>query len=101
MPCMLQHEPVTVDIKKTDDERQLVYGEVYIPMVPDTHGDFMTAPNIEKAAHDFLRRGNVKSIDTEHNLDDNGSEVVESFIARSGDPDFIEGAWVVGVHIVD
>jgi hypothetical protein len=26
---------------------------------------------------------------------------VESFIARSGDPTFVEGAWVVGVHVAD
>jgi len=29
----------------------------------------------------------------------NGSMVVESFIARKGDTDFIPGSWVVGVHI--
>jgi hypothetical protein len=27
--------------------------------------------------------------------------VVESFVARDGDPDFIPGAWVAGVHVKD
>ena len=40
-------------------------------------------------------------IDRNHKgLKDKGS-VVESFIVRKGDPDFIEGAWVVGVHVPD
>jgi len=90
-----------IAIKKTDDERQLVYGEVYAPMVPDSHGDYMTAAQIEKAAHKFMANGPVGSIDMEHNLKDTGSVVVESFIARSDDPTFMPGAWVVAAHVVD
>lgn len=90
-----------VPISKMDADRQLIYGEVYVPMVPDTQGDFMTAPEIEKMAHKFISKGLVSNVDTEHNLEGNGSLVVESFIAREGDPDFIVGSWVVGVHVVD
>lgn len=82
-------------------EQQLVYGEVYIPMVPDTHGDYMTAENIEAMAQSFVASGRGASIDTEHDGKLNGSVVVESFIARKGDPDFTEGAWVLGVHVSD
>lgn len=86
---------------KTDDERQLVFAEVYAPMVPDSQGDFMTHEGIELIAHDFMKNGNNTRIDTNHDLVENGSFVVESFIARKGDPDFNEGAWVMGVKVVD
>lgn len=94
----MKHE---IAIAKIDEEQQLVYGEVYIPLVPDSHGDFMTAEDIEKMAHGFSKKGAVRAVDTEHNLKENGSEIVESFIARDGDPDFIEGAWVLSVHVTD
>lgn len=88
-------------IQKTDSEKQIAYGVVYEPGVPDAHGDYMTAEDIEEMAHKFLAEGRVTSIDTEHDMTDNGSCVVESFVARKGDPDFAEGAWVMGVHIPD
>lgn len=88
-------------VLKFDNEKRIAYGVVYAPDVPDAHGDFMEAGEIEAMAHRFLAEGRVTSIDTEHDLTDNGSVVVESFIARKGDPDFPEGAWVVGVHIPD
>lgn len=91
----------TCTFKKFDEDRQLVYGEVYVPMLPDSQGDFMTAEEIERIAHDFMARGNVNKIDTNHDLQENGSYVAESFIARKGDPDFSEGAWVVVTKITD
>ena len=90
-----------VSICKVDDEKQLAYGEVYIPMVPDSQGDFMTASEIEKMAHEFMKDGLLRGVDTEHDLADNGSVVVESFIARKNDPDFIEGSWVAAVWVPD
>lgn len=87
--------------RKFDNDKQIAYGEVYAPNVPDSQGDFMTAEEIEKMAHGFLREGRVTNIDTEHDLEDNGCVVVESFVARKGDPDFTEGAWVMAVHVPD
>jgi hypothetical protein len=53
-------------------------------------------------AHAFIAKGIPGAIDINH---DNefvpGCTVVESFIARKGDPDFLEGSWVVGVHVND
>lgn len=89
----------TAKIVKFDSAKRIVYGEVYAPYVLDSHGDFMCPEEIEKMAHDFLRKGFVNEIDTEHDLENNGSAVVESFVARPGDPDFTEGAWVMGVHV--
>ena len=88
-------------IAKFDTAKRIAYGVVYAPNVPDSQGDYMTADEIEKMAHAFLRKGFVNEIDTEHDLKNNGSAVVESFIARKGDTDFPEGAWVMGVHIPD
>src|SRR6266566_9517764 len=44
-----------VPIVKIDAERRLVYGVVYEPNVPDAHDDMMTADEIEKACHGFMR----------------------------------------------
>lgn len=90
-----------IRVSKVDTDRRLAFGVVYEPNVPDAHGDFMLADTIEKAAHQFLARAFVHNIDTNHDLEANGSVVVESFIARKGDPDFPEGAWVLGVHVID
>lgn len=91
----------SVTIKKQDDELQIAYGEVYIPMVPDSDGEFMTAEEIRKMAHRFLAKGIPGNIDSYHDNRLVGAVVVESFIARADDPVFIAGAWVVGVHIPD
>lgn len=88
-------------IKKLDSARQLIYAEVYVPLVPDSQGDFMSAQEIEKTAHNFMRGQRMYNVDTEHNLQKNDTVVIESFIARAGDPDFVPGAWVVGMHVVD
>jgi len=88
-----------ISIKKLDAKKQIVYGEVYVPYVPDSQGDYMTPDEIERVAHNFLKSGRVDCVDTEHDLVKNGSGVVESFVAREGDPDFTVGAWVLGVHI--
>lgn len=90
-----------IGIVKRDAAKQIAYGEVYVPYVPDSQGDFMTPAEIERVAHNFLRRGRTDAIDTEHNLVKSGDNVVESFVAREGDPDFHAGAWVLGVHVPD
>lgn len=91
----------TITISKLDADKQLAYGAVYMPMIPDCQGDFMTAEEIEKMAHGFMKDGNLRSVDTQHDLCDNGAVIVESFIVRKGDPDFIEGSWVAAVWCPD
>jgi len=96
-------QPLPGEVKKTDDELQIVWSEVYVPWVPDTQGDFMRPDEIRKMAHKFLTKGHQHAIDQNHDqVDDRYTHsVVESFIARDGDPVFVPGAWVVGVHIPD
>lgn len=87
--------------KAADDELQIVYGEVYIPNVPDTDGDFMTPEEVRKMAHRFVAKGTPEQIDIQHDGEVSGAHMVESFVAREGDDTFIPGSWVIGVHIPD
>lgn len=75
-----------VKIVKVDEEKRLVYGAVYAPNEDegDAHEDFMTADEIEKAAHNFLAKSNtVKATDTQHNLQPvEGVTIVESAVLK-------------------
>ncbi|MEC0552315.1 XkdF-like putative serine protease domain-containing protein [Bacillus haynesii] len=66
-------------LTKAEDEKKLVYGIVYEPDTPDAHGDFMTAAEIEKAAHGFLK--DAREIDKQHDFQGGVGEVVESYVA--------------------
>lgn len=88
-------------IRRTNDDERLVYAEVYAPNTMDTYGEFMSAEDIKLMAHRFMQLDLSQSIDTNHDNVPNGSYPVESFIARADDPDFTEGAWVLGVHVPD
>ena len=90
-----------VAFKKSDNKKQIVFGEVYVPDVRDTDGEFMTAETIEKMAHNFLANKKNFEISKSHDGNTDKGCVVESFIAREGDPDFIPGSWVIGVHVPD
>lgn len=85
-----------------DEELRLVYAEVYAPNTPDSVGDFMSVDEVRKAAHDFVRKGRLTQVDTNHdNKLVEGVQIVESFIAREGDQMFIPHSWVIGVHVPD
>lgn len=86
--------------KAADAEQRIVWAEVYAPNVPDSDGEYMDAEGIRKMAYEFMQRMELDSVDSMHNnVLCEGCCVVESFIARKDDPDFIEGAWVVGMHV--
>lgn len=84
-------------LTKSDDAEQLVYGVVYAPEEVDAHGDFMTASEIEKAAHQFLK--DARNVDTQHNFEAGAGEVVESYVAPAditiGDETIAKGSWVL------
>ena len=90
-----------VVIKKQDADLQVVYGEVYAPLVPDSDGDFMTPVEVRKMAHKFMMNMRNDAVDTQHDNDKNGSFVVESFVTEKGDKDYLPEAWVVGVYVPD
>jgi hypothetical protein len=87
--------------KFTQGKYHYVFGEVYAPLQIDSDGETMTAEEIQKLAHEFIAQGKISSIDLEHDHVPCGAKVVESFIARKGDPDYHEGAWVLGVRLED
>ena len=80
---------------------RVVMAEVLVPDTPNVFNDYWTRENIRLAAYEFMKRG--FGIDIEHDNNDVTGKVfvVESFIARAGDPTFIEGSWVVGMYIAD
>lgn len=88
-------------IQKFDAMEQIVYGEVYAPYVLDSHGEMMLPEDIKKLAHRFLIANKNHYIDVMHNNKMVQASMVESFIARKGDPDYTEGAWVLAVKIFD
>lgn len=88
-------------IVKAEGDKQIVYGEVYAPNRLDTQGEMMLAEDIELMAHRFLMLPQGTQIDVKHNNVAIKAYVVESFIAREGDPDYTPGAWVLGVKIED
>lgn len=90
--------------KAEEVELRMVWGEVYAPDRPDSQNEFMRADTIQKMAWDFIRDGRQCQIDFMHDnkvVSKRQLAIVESFIAREGDPDFIPGAWVIGMHIPD
>lgn len=96
-------QPAFVVVKNaTEPEQRMVYAEVYIPDVPDTDGEYMTAEDIRLMAHEFIRSGKMAQVDVQHDGEIvEGAVVVESFIARKGDELFVENSWVVGMHITN
>jgi len=80
---------------------RIVLAEVLTPDTVNVYGDFHTKNSVKQFAYSFAMTG--YGMDVEHdNIDrSNSLVVVESFIARPGDPDFTLGSWVVGVHIRD
>ncbi|HDR4884610.1 XkdF-like putative serine protease domain-containing protein [Bacillus cereus] len=92
-----------VPILKTEEEKQLVTGVVYEPDVEDSHGDKMTAEEIEKAAYTFME--NYQHIDKQHDQIAGKGTVVENWIAKSdmtvGEQEVQAGTWLMTVRVDD
>lgn len=92
---------MSVITKDKDGWERIVFAEVIVPNVPNVYGDFHTEESVRQFAYSFMING--FTWDVNHDNGDWGQKIfmVESFIARENDPDFIKGAWVVGCHIAD
>ena len=91
-------------IIKTDSENHFVTGVVYEPMSLDTQGDYMTADEIQKAAHWYAKNGS--GVDIQHDEEKlEGAAVVESWIAKADftldKTDIKKGTWLMTVEISD
>lgn len=92
--------------KDEDGFERVVLGEVLIPDVVNVYGDFHTRENIREFAYRYMADIGKWYIDRNHDgseddNDDGKVIIVESFIVREGDQDFIEGSWVLGSWIRD
>lgn len=91
-------------IVKADSESHFVTGIVYEPMAEDTDGEYMTAEEIEKAAHWYMK--NAGDVDIQHCfVKAEGIDVVESYVAKSdmdidGTP-IKKGTWLMTVEVGD
>ena len=91
-------------IVKTDSENHFVTGVVYEPMSLDTQGDYMTADEIQKAAHWYAKNGS--GVDIQHDEEKlECAAVVESWIAKADftldKTDIKKGTWLMTVEISD
>lgn len=91
-------------VTKADDPQKLVYGVVYEPEIEDSHGDYMEADTIEKAAHGFME--NFQQIDKQHDFTTNAGKVVESYVAPvdmtfDDDEKITKGSWVLVTKATD
>jgi hypothetical protein len=97
-----QKQERSIKVTKFDEDKQIVYGMVYAPDTLDTYGEYMKAEDIETMAHRYLSTLKLdETIDVKHDNVARNAYPVESFIARKGDPDYPEGAWVLGVKVED
>lgn len=83
---------------KSDDE-QIVFGPVYVPDSVDSDVESMTRADVKKMAYEFLSSGLVEKIDVGHSCEESGNTVVESYLARDNDPDFVPGTWLLVVKV--
>jgi hypothetical protein len=88
-------------IKKTDNELQIAWAEVYVPLSADTQEDFMTAEEIRKSMIMFAKNGYWDHVDLNHSCQKSGAVVVDQFQAGENDPNFKAGSWVVGIWFPD
>jgi len=92
-----------VRIVKSDIEKRLVYGVVLEPDTVDLQEDKISPDIIEKAAHRYMIM--FQALGYEHEEEENGASVVESYITKSEETHngtkIIVGSWVMVTKIHD
>jgi len=80
---------------KVDAEKGLLYCTVMACDEVDTDGEMVSADEVRKAAHNFLKKSDVKRIDKNHNLVVNNKvQIVESYVDNGGN-------WQAVIDIAD
>lgn len=94
-------------VLKIDDAKRIVLGPVLIPDVIDLQNEIISAEEIEKAAHNFLKsliNGNARPGQMHKDFTGDIS-VIESYImpadTKINDHVVKKGTWMLGVHIPD
>ena len=88
-----------ITIRKQDE--LLVYGEVYVPYRLDTDNEYMTPEEIQKAAYAFMGNSEMGNVDTDHSFEKGKEVIVENYIAKDGDEEFIPGSWIAVGLVTD
>lgn len=94
-----------IPIAKVDDEKQIVYGVVLEPETVDAQGDIISADEIEKACHDFMRnyRAQKSAMGLMHKREAPEIDVVECAIApadfKIGKQKVKKGSWYMGSYV--
>lgn len=91
-----------IEIKKSDDEKGIVYGIVYAPDQIDTDGEYTDSDEIIKAAYAFMKARNTTNVDQQHDFNNVDAFVAESWIVKANDsvfPDEPVGAWAVAIQL--
>lgn len=98
-----QEETATdfVKIQKQDPVNKVVKGIVYTAGDVDTDQETMTVDDVQKACWNFLAQRKEKNIDIQHDWQESGCYVVESYLTEKGDPNFPENSWVMAVKCTD
>ena len=91
----------TARIVKVDDATHYITGIAYEPLAEDAHGNFMTEPEIRKAAYWFAKNGD--KVDIQHSFEKaEGLSVVENYVAPCdmtiGETPVIKGTWIITVE---
>lgn len=91
-------------IIKVDSENHYVTGIVYEPMTEDSHENYMTADEIQKAAYWYAKNGD--KVDLQHSFEPlDGACVVENFVAKSDmeieGEEIKKGTWLMTVEVSD
>ncbi len=93
---------MTAPIVMKDLDRQIVYGPVLIPDMPDSDGDVVSKDKIERVAHRFLEE--YRLMEHMHTLK-SVARPVESYIApvdiELGGNRIPQGSWVMGAKVND
>jgi hypothetical protein len=104
-----------VVFKAFNDEKQIAYGYVLVPEEVDSQDDFVSAEDVEKAAHRFLEimsKGEQEGqgVGYEHKVFTDIGHPVESVVDRDGsvaksmgvsDEDIRPGGWWAGIRMED
>lgn len=91
-----------IEIQKSDEEQQMVYGIVYSPDEVDSQGDYTDIEVIKQMSYDFMKNKNVENIDVDHTFKNEDAFVAESWLIKSPDslfPNEKEGSWAVGIKV--
>lgn len=91
----------TAKIVKVDAETHYITGIAYEPLTEDAHGNFMTEPEIRKAAYWFAKNGD--KVDLQHSFEKaEGLCVVENYVAPCdmtiGETPVVKGTWIITVE---